>query len=313
YSPLRVPAERRPVITAIDRFSGRAHAARRLSPTSGVPGERTNVAGGERAASVVAGSILAVLGLVRRDLPGLIAAGIGGAMIHRGAKRQLWSCCDNTNTKPIGEKLFGHATAGLFGYSQLTGGYAGAQAEFLRIPLADVNCQVMPEDLHDHQIVFLSDIFPTGWMAAQQCDIQPDDTVALWGCGPVGPFTIRSAMLLGAGKVIAIDEGARVPERLRMARDAGAITIDLQDEYVHERLLDLTGGIGPDVCIDAVGMEAHGTNPIGAAYDRVKTGLMLESDRIHVLRQAIRACRKGETLSIPGVYGGFDDKFLSAR
>src|SRR5690606_21040590 len=172
-------------------------------------------------------------------------------------KRQLYSCCDNTNPKShIGETLFGYATAGILGYSHLTGGYAGGQAEFLRVPFADVNCQKMPEDLTDHQLVMLADIFPTGYMAVEQCNIRPDDTVAVWGCGPVGQFTIRSAMLLGAGKVIAIDDESTVPDRLQMARDAGAITVDFHDEYVYERLLDLTGGIGPDVCIDAVGMEA---------------------------------------------------------
>jgi threonine dehydrogenase-like Zn-dependent dehydrogenase len=221
----------------------------------------------------------------------------------------MWSCCDNTNPKAhLAEKVFGYATAGIFGYSHLTGGYAGGQAQFLRVPFADVNCQIMPEDLHDHQIVFLSDIYPTGFMAAEQCNIQPDDTVAVWGCGPVGQFTIRSAMLLGANKVVAIDDGRMVPERLRMARDAGAITIDHREESVYERLLDLTGGIGPDVCIDAVGMEAHGTNPIEHAYDKIKTNLMLESDRPAVLRQVIECCRKGGTVSIPGVYGGVSDK-----
>ncbi len=224
-------------------------------------------------------------------------------------KRGLWSACDNTNTKPaIGEKIYGYATAGLFGYSHLTGGYAGGQAELLRVPLADVNCQVMPADLHDHQLVFLSDIFPTGWMAAEQCNIQSDDTVAVWGCGPVGQFTIRSALLLGAGRVIAIDDESDVPERMRMARDAGATTIDFHAEDVYERLLDMTGGIGPDICIDAVGMEAHGTNVLESAYDRIKTALFMESDRPAVVRQVIECCRKGGTVSIPGVYGGLVDK-----
>ena len=224
-------------------------------------------------------------------------------------RRGLWSCCDNTNPKSyLGEEAFGFATAGVFGYSHLTGGYAGAQAQFLRVPLADVNCQVMPADLPDHQIVFLSDIFPTGYMAAEQCNIQSDDTVAVWGCGPVGQFTIRSAMLLNAGRVIAIDSGKTVPERLRMARDAGAITIDNSTENVYERLLELTGGIGPDVCIDAVGMEAHGSNFVEHLYDKVKTNLMLESERPAVIRQTIMCCRKGGTVSIPGVYGGFSDK-----
>jgi threonine dehydrogenase-like Zn-dependent dehydrogenase len=224
-------------------------------------------------------------------------------------KRELYSCCDNTNTKPqIGEKMFGHYTAGIFGYSQLTGGYAGGQAEYLRVPFADVNCQVMPGDLHDHQVVMLADIFPTGWMAAEHCNIQPDDTVAVWGCGPVGQFTIRSAQILGANKVIAIDDASKVPERIQMAGDAGAITIDMSDEYVYERLLDLTGGIGPDVCIDAVGMEAHGYTAVESFYDKVKTNLFMETERPHALRQAINCCRKGGTVSVPGVYGGFADK-----
>ncbi len=224
-------------------------------------------------------------------------------------RREMWSCCDNTNTKAyLSEEAFGHSISGVFGYSQLTGGYAGGQAQLLRVPLADVNCQVMPQDLTDHQIVFLSDIFPTGYMAAEQCNIQPDDTVAVWGCGPVGQFTIRSAMLLGAARVVAIDDGKMVPERLKMARDAGAITIDHREESVYERLLDLTGGIGPDVCIDAVGMEAHGSTPLETAYDKLKTNLFMETERPAVIRQAINCCRKGGTLSIPGVYGGMSDK-----
>lgn len=225
-------------------------------------------------------------------------------------RRQLWSCCDNTNTRAaLSQEVFGQPIAGVFGYSWLTGGYAGGQAQFLRVPLADVNCQVMPQDFTDHQLVFLSDIYPTGYMAAWQCNIQPDDTVAVWGCGPVGQFTIRSAMLLGAGKVIAIDNGRSVPNRLKMAADAGAITIDNRgEESVYDRLLDLTGGIGPDVCIDAVGMEAHGSTPIETVYDKVKTNLMLETERPAVLRQVIECCRKAGTVSIPGVYGGLSDK-----
>jgi threonine dehydrogenase-like Zn-dependent dehydrogenase len=224
-------------------------------------------------------------------------------------KRQLWSLCDNTNPKAsIPETMFGYSTSGVFGYSHLTGGYAGAQAQFLRVPLADVNCQVMPQDLHDHQIVFLSDIFPTGYMAVQHCNPRPDDTIAIWGCGPVGQFTIRSAFLLNAGKVIAIDDGGMVPERLQMARDAGAITIDNSTENVYERLLDLTGGIGPDICIDAVGMEAHGSNAVEHVYDKMKTAMMQESGRPAVIRQTIECCRKGGTVSIAGVYGGVADK-----
>ena len=224
-------------------------------------------------------------------------------------KRELYSCCDNTNPNShMGEKMFGHATAGVFGYSHLTGGYAGGQAEYLRVPLADVNCQKMPEDLDDHKIVFLSDIFPTGFMAVEHCQIRPDDTVAIWGCGPVGQFTIRSAFLLGAHQVIAIDDATKVPERMEMARQGGAITIDMHDEYVYDRLLDLTAGLGPDVCIDAVGMEAHGYTTIENLYDKVKTNLFMETERPHVIRQAVQCCRKGGTVSIPGVYGGYADK-----
>lgn len=224
-------------------------------------------------------------------------------------KRQLYSCCDNSNPKAyLAEKAYGFSTAGIFGYSHMMGGYAGGQAEFLRVPYADVNLQKMPEDLHDHQLVFLSDIFPTGYMAVKQCNPQPDDTVAIWGCGPVGQFAIRSALILGAARVIAIDDEGRVPERLAMARSAGAITVDMRDEEVYERLLDLTGGIGPDICIDAVGMESHGFSA-DAIYDEVKTAVMLETDRPHAVRQAIRCCRKAGTVSIPGVYGGFPDKF----
>jgi threonine dehydrogenase-like Zn-dependent dehydrogenase len=225
-------------------------------------------------------------------------------------RRQLWSCCDNTNPKPyLGENMFGYATAGIFGYSHLTGGYAGGQAQFLRVPLADVNLQVMPKEFTDHQLLFLSDIYPTGYMAAWHCNIQRDDTVAVWGCGPVGQFTIRSAMLLGAGKVIAIDNGKSVPERLKMAADAGAITIDNRDEEsVYDQLLSLTGGIGPDVCIDAVGMEAHGSTALETFYDKVKTNLFMETERPAVLRQVINCCRKAGTVSIAGVYGGLADK-----
>jgi len=224
-------------------------------------------------------------------------------------RRQLFSCCDNTNPRAyLPEQAYGQPIAGVFGYSQLTGGFAGGQAEYLRVPLADVNCQVMPGDLTDHQLVFLSDIFPTGYMAVHYCNPQPDDTVAIWGCGPVGQFSIRSAALLNAGKVIAIDNGKMVPERLQMARDGGAVTIDTSKEDVYERLLDMTGGIGPDICVDAVGMEAHGTNRVEHIFDKVKTNLMLESDRPAVIRQTIECCRKGGTVSIAGVYGGLVDK-----
>lgn len=224
-------------------------------------------------------------------------------------QHELWSCCDNTNPKAyLGETMLGHATAGILGYSHLTGGYAGGQAEFVRVPLADVNLQKMPADLTDHQLVFLSDIFPTGYMAAEQADIKSDDTVAIWGCGPVGQFTIRSAVLLGAGQVVAIDDASRVPERMQMAREGGAETIDMGSENVYERLLEMTGGLGPDVCIDAVGMESHGYRAVDKVYDRIKNSLMLETERPHAFRQAALCCRKGGTLSVPGVYGGVADK-----
>ena len=224
-------------------------------------------------------------------------------------KRQLYSCCDNTNPKAyIPEKAFGYSTAGLFGYSHLTGGYAGGQAELARVPYADTNLQKVPREIPDEQAVFLTDIFPTGYMAAENCDIKKGDTVAVWGCGPVGQFAIRSAYLLGAHKVIAIDDNTRVPERLRMAEAGKAITIDMHDEDVYDRLLDLTGGRGPDACIDAVGMEAHGLS-MDAFLDKAKGMMMLATDRLHALRQAINCCRKGGTVSVPGVYGGVADKF----
>jgi threonine dehydrogenase-like Zn-dependent dehydrogenase len=214
--------------------------------------------------------------------------------------RQEYSLCDNSN--PNGymlEKLNGYSTAGLFGYSHLYGGYAGGQAEFVRVPFADVGPIKIESDLPDEKVLFLSDIFPTGYMAAENCNIKPGQTVAVWGCGPVGQFAIRSAFLLGAGKVYAIDN---VPERLQMAQQAGAIAISSDDDVL-ELLREATGGEGPDACIDAVGMEAH-----GSAYDEVKQKARLETDRPFALRQAMRACRKGGTLSVPGVYSGFLDK-----
>src|SRR4051812_23058494 len=223
-------------------------------------------------------------------------------------KRQLFSCCDNSNPNSwIGEKAYGYATAGLFGYSHLTGGYAGGQAELARVPFADHQLFKVPTGMPDEQVVFLTDIFPTGYMAAENCNIQPGDTVAVWGCGPVGQFAIRSAKLLGAEQVIAIDDRGRVPERLKMAEDGGAITIDMRDEWVYDKILALTGGRGPDACIDAVGMEAHGFTA-DAFLDKVKAAVMLATDRPHALRQAINCCRKGGTVSVPGVYGGFVDK-----
>jgi threonine dehydrogenase-like Zn-dependent dehydrogenase len=220
--------------------------------------------------------------------------------------KQLWSLCDNSNpnTKLL-EKAYGYSGSGLFGYSHLYGGYAGGQAEYVRVPFADVGAFQVPDDLPDEKVLFLTDIFPTGYMAAEHANIQPGDTVAVWGCGPVGLFTIKSAFLLGAGRVIAIDF---VDRRLKKAAgQGGAEVINSEQEDVLERLHDLTGGMGPDSCIDAVGMEAHGTS-LGAFYDRAKVSLMLATDRPTVLRQAMMACRKGGTVSVPGVYGGLLDK-----
>jgi len=221
-------------------------------------------------------------------------------------QRSNFSLCERSNrNKDVADKLFGHTTAGLFGYTHLTGGYWGGQAEYVRVPFADTTHIKVPESLSDEQVLFLGDIFPTGWQAAAQAEIQRPDTVAVWGCGPVGQFTIRSAMMQGAKQVIGID---RVPERLTMAEAAGATTINFDTESVIERLNDLTNGKGPEKCIDAVGMEAHITSTLDGIYDRVKQALMLETDRPHVLREMIYVCRPGGTLSIPGVYGGLIDK-----
>jgi threonine dehydrogenase-like Zn-dependent dehydrogenase len=217
-----------------------------------------------------------------------------------------FSLCDNSNPNAsVLEKLYGFSGAGLYGYSHLYGGYAGGQAEYARVPFADVGPVRIPEGLDDEQVLFLSDIFPTGYMAAENCDIEAGDTVAVWGAGPVGQFAVRSAYLLGAERVVAID---RLPERLKMAEAGGATTINFEEEDVFDRLKELTGGIGPDACIDAVGLEAHGTGSIGALYDRAKTAMFLATDRAEALRQCINACRKGGTVSVPGVYGGYLDK-----
>ncbi len=221
-------------------------------------------------------------------------------------KRGNWSLCERSNrNKKLADTMFGHSPAGLFGYTHLTGGYAGGQAEYIRVPFADVAPVKIPDGLTDEQVLFLGDIFPTGWQAAVQCDIQPDDTVAVWGAGPVGQFAMRSALLLGAKQVIAID---RVPERLSMAKAGGAIPINFEDESVLDRLKELTGGKGPEKCIDSVGMEAHATRSLDSMYDRVKQSVMLENDRPHVLREMIYVCRPAGTLSIPGVYSGLVDK-----
>jgi threonine dehydrogenase-like Zn-dependent dehydrogenase len=219
--------------------------------------------------------------------------------------RDLWSLCDNSNPNgQLLEKVMGYSPAGLFGYSHMTGGYAGGQAEYARVPFADVGLFKIPDGLTDEQVVFLTDIFPTGYMAAENCQIQTGDTVAIWGCGPVGQFAIRSAYLLGADRVIAID---RVPERLKMAKDGGAEVLNYESFDVGDALKEMTGGRGPDSVMDAVGMEAHGTGLEGF-YDQTMQALKLETDRPNVLRQAIVACRKGGTVSVPGVYTGFVDK-----
>ncbi|MBV8072301.1 MAG: glutathione-dependent formaldehyde dehydrogenase, partial [Acidobacteriaceae bacterium] len=222
-------------------------------------------------------------------------------------QRGLFSVCENSNPNAwMAEKLWGHSPAGIFGYSHLLGGFAGGQAEYARVPFADVGPIKVPDELTDDQVLFLSDIFPTGYMGAEMCNIQPGDTIAVWGCGPVGQFAMKSAFLLGAERVIGID---RVPERLRMAREkAGAETLNYEEVAVQEALKDMTGGRGPDACIDAVGMEAHTPGPI-YAYDRAKQALMLETDRPIALREAIMACRNGGVVSVIGVYGGFIDKF----
>jgi threonine dehydrogenase-like Zn-dependent dehydrogenase len=221
-------------------------------------------------------------------------------------KDGMFSLCENSNPNAwMAEKVLGHSPCGIFGYSHMLGGFAGGQAEYARVPFADVGTIKVPEGVRDEQVLFLSDIFPTGYMAAENCDIKPGDTVAVWGCGPVGQFSIRSAFLLGAERVIAID---RFPERLKMAEEGGATTINYEEQNVFDMLLELTGGRGPDSVIDAVGMEAHAPGVPGL-YDRAKQALMLETDRPHALREAIMCCRNGGTVSVIGVYGGLVDKF----
>ena len=216
----------------------------------------------------------------------------------------LWSLCDNTNPNAwIAEKLMGYSPSGLLGYTHMLGGYAGGQAQYARVPCADVGPIKVPEGLADEKVVFLSDVFPTGYMGAENCNIQPGDTIAVWGCGPVGQFAIRSAFMLGAQRVIAVD---RLPERLEMAQKGGAETINYEAvEDVVETLKDRTGNRGPDSCIDAVGMEAYG-HSLPFIVDRAKQAMKMATDRPNVLRQCILACRKGGTVSIPGVYGFLD-------
>ncbi len=221
-------------------------------------------------------------------------------------EKGLTSLCDNSNPNAwLAEAMYGFSASGLYGYSHIYGGYAGGQAEYARVPFADVGPIKVPDGLTDEQVLFLSDIFPTGYMAAENCNIQPGDTIAVWGCGPVGQFAIKSAYLLGAERVIAID---RIPERLRMAQEQGnAEVINFEGTDVIEELKQMTGGNGPDGCIDAVGLEAHGTG-VDLVYDNARQKARMATDRPHVLRQAMQACRKGGTVSIPGVYGGLLDK-----
>ncbi len=219
--------------------------------------------------------------------------------------REQWSLCDNSNPNAaMAERLYGFSCSALFGYSHLFGGYSGGQAEYVRVPFADIGPLVVPEEVDDERALFLTDIFPTGYMGAENADIKQGDVVAVWGCGPVGQFAVRSALLLGAERVVAID---RIPERLEMAERGGAQPINFDDVNILEALHELTGGRGPDSCIDCVGMEAHGRTP-DAIADKAKQSLRMELDRAHVLRLAIQACGKGGTVSVPGVYGGFIDK-----
>jgi threonine dehydrogenase-like Zn-dependent dehydrogenase len=222
-------------------------------------------------------------------------------------ERELYSLCENSNPNAwMAEKLWGYSPCGIFGYSHMLGGYPGGQAEYARVPFADIGPLKVPDSLSDEQVLFLSDIFPTGYMAAEACNIQPGDTIAVWGCGPVGLFAIRSAYLLGAERVIAID---RFEYRLRMARErAGAETINYEQADIFEALEEMTAGRGPDACIDAVGLEGHSPGLAGA-YDKLKTMTFMETDRPVALREAILACRSGGTISVAGVYGGFIDKF----
>jgi threonine dehydrogenase-like Zn-dependent dehydrogenase len=226
----------------------------------------------------------------------------------QSCQRGLFSLCENSNPNAgIAELAMGHSPAGIFGYSHLLGGYAGGQAQYARVPFADVGALKIEDKLPDDKVLFLSDVLPTGYMAAEMCDIQPGDTIAIWGAGPVGQFAAASARLLGADRVIVID---RFPYRLQMARDkAGAETLNYEDTDVLDALRDMTAGRGPDACIDAVGMEAHHPSPALHAYDKGKQALKVETDRPHALREAVLSCRNGGTIAAIGAYGGFIDKF----
>ncbi len=223
-------------------------------------------------------------------------------------QQQQFAACDNSNpaeTADMSEFLYGYPMTGAFGYSHLTGGYAGGQAEYVRVPYADVGPIVIPDGIDDDKVLFLSDILPTGWMAADNCEIKPTDTVAVWGCGPVGLFSVQSAFALGAHRVIAVDHH---PHRLDLAKSLGAEVLNFEEVDVREALVEMTGGIGPDACIDAVGMESHGFSA-DSVMDKVKAAVKLVTDQTHGLRQVIIACRKGGKVSVPGVYGGVTDKF----
>ncbi|MBD1940794.1 glutathione-dependent formaldehyde dehydrogenase, partial [Coleofasciculus sp. FACHB-712] len=251
------------------------------------------------------GEIVEVGSKVTNLKPGdrvVVPSTIGCGHCHY-CNHDMWSLCDNSNPNAwMEEKLFGNVTSAIYGYSHLFGGYAGAQAEYIRVPFADVGVVKVPAEIPDEKLLFISDAIPTGFMGAELCDIQPGDTVAVWGCGAVGQFAMISAYMLGAERVIGID---RFPERLQMAREhAKAETINYEEVDAGEALKEMTGGRGPDCCIDAVGLEAHGMGVEGV-YDKAKQAVRLETDRPHVLRQMMVACRKGGTLSIMGVYGGF--------
>ncbi|WP_278983818.1 zinc-dependent alcohol dehydrogenase [Sphingobium yanoikuyae] len=229
-----------------------------------------------------------------------------GGCYHCG--KHQYSACDNANpadNQDIAQTLYGQPMSGLFGYSHMTGGYAGGQAEYVRVPFSDVGPIVIPEGIEDDKVLFLSDILPTGWQAAEFAQIEPGDTVAVWGCGPVGLFCVQSAFLMGAERVIAIDH---FPRRLELAAKFGAETLNFEESKTYEALMEMTGGIGPDACIDAVGLEAHGLF-VDNVWDQIKVSTFTGTDRTHSIRQAIIACRKGGRVSMPAVYGGFVDKF----
>lgn len=229
-----------------------------------------------------------------------------GGCYHCG--KHQYSACDNANpadNQDIAQTLYGRPMSGLFGYSHMTGGYAGGQAEYVRVPFSDVGPIVIPDGIEDDKVLFLSDILPTGWQAAEFAQIEPGDTVAVWGCGPVGLFCVQSAFLMGAERVIAIDH---FPRRLELAAKFGAETLNFEESKTYEALMEMTGGIGPDACIDAVGLEAHGLF-VDNVWDQIKVSTFTGTDRTHSIRQAIIACRKGGRVSMPAVYGGFVDKF----